>query len=722
MISFKTHGNNGKLVIAGDLSRSSDSDRPSRIAAVVKDVLRRRHAGAQIGDAEIVEANLDLMPELGERLQTLGAIAAAARSASQADPREDSADPMHDSFTADLQYLNGALRGYTIIERVHIGGQGVVYKAIQRATQRVVAIKIMLDGPLASSRQRRRFDREIEIVAHLRHPHVITLFHSGTVRGRQFFAMEFVDGLPIHEHVLLHDMNTHDVVRLFVTVCRAVSYAHQNGIIHRDLKPANILVDLDGQPHVLDFGLAKDVTGGAAGRAPLFISEDGCVVGTLPYSSPEQIGGLDGRVDTRSDIYSLGVVLYQLLTECFPYPVDGQPRAVGNNIISRSALPLRQALRREETTAYPPAVGIDHDLETIVAKALAKEKERRYQSAAELADDLDRFLAGDAIVAKAASSLYVLKKTVRKHRVPAALVTAFVLIFTVGMTAMWQRAEGIAKIAQAKLSMGALLKDGSVRRDEGRLQQAISLLEGVLEIRDTVRANDPVIRRYEYGARHRLAELYFDMNLAKDAAPHCEAAVRLAEEIIRAEPHNPEWQRLLGFSYVLRGRMAASRSDWASGLSDFDKAASIREKLFVADPQNKALKAELAAARGWMGEYCMRLGRSTESRTHCEAAYELRRELFEAEPDVSDWVIGLTEALVNLASWHISQRLADADQVALNLLDRAEALLTNPANPRHLASRRGPASRLLSTVEHNKQGLRERAKRRASRLSSQSGS
>lgn len=710
MIMFKTRGSNGRLGVSGD--RSSDAGRASQVAALVRDILRRRHAGDRVSDDEVIDANSELMPELGERLKTLGALATAVRSASRAGRPEQS---------ADLRHLNEALPGYTILERVHVGGQGVVYRALQCSTQRVVAIKVLLDDLLASPRQRQRFNHEVEIVSRLRHANIITLFDSGTVCGKQYFVMEFVDGMPIHEHVLMHDMNTREVVTLFIAVCRAVAAAHQNGVIHRDLKPGNILVDLDGQPQVLDFGLAKEIPVAAADSTSSSASDEGRFVGTLPYSSPEQVGGLDGQVDTRSDIYSLGVVLYELLAESFPYPLDDRTQTVSDSTISHQPLPLRRASAKQGNATYRPSLGIDRDLATIVAKALAQEKEQRYQSATELADDLGRFLAGEAIIARSGNSLYVLKKTLQKHRLPAVLITAFVLIFSISITAMWQRAEGIARVAQAKLSMGALLKDGSVRRDDGRTQQAVSLLEGVLEIRDAIQSNDPVVRRYEYGAHHRLAAHYFDAGDADTARPHCEAAVRLAEELVRDDPERLEWKRLLGFSRLLRARLAVSRNDSEAAQSDFDRVVSIREQLLSADPENKSLKAELALAHGWMGEQCMQLSRSTESRTHLETAHELRRELFEAEPDVSDNVIGLAEALINLGSWHISQRLPGADLAALDLLDRAEMLLTDPGNPQHLSSQRIPALRLLSIIEENKERLRERAKRRTSRLD-QSGS
>lgn len=345
-----------------------------------------------------------------------------------------------DAIDEDLIVLRLALEHYDVMECIERGGQGVVYRARQRASSRVVALKVLLDGPLANDRQRFRFEREIELISRLRHPNIVTLYDSGAVRGRLFYTMEYVDGLAINDYALLHDLSPRQIVKLMVPVCRAIQYAHQNGVIHRDLKPAHIVVDDNGQPRVFDFGLAKDLDDDAI----VAHSCSGQVVGTLPYLSPEQAGGCDGKADVRSDVYALGIVIYELLTDLFPYPVDGTPEQVWRTIVGTEPLPVRKALALGGADNLRRSEEINRDLEAILQKTLAKSKDERYQSAGELADDLERYLSGEAVTARGKSYWYVVRKTIRKHRVEFGVATAFALTLmtaTVGMSMAWLEAR-----------------------------------------------------------------------------------------------------------------------------------------------------------------------------------------------------------------------------------------------------------------------------------------
>ena len=217
-----------------------------------------------------------------------------------------------------------AIPGYRILKELSRGGQGVVYQAVQRTTKRKVALKIMLEGPFAGATNKRRFEREIELVGSLRHPGIVPIFDSGIAVGRFYYAMEYIRGELLSRYVKDRKLSVDDTLRLFKKVCDAVDYAHQKGVIHRDLKPSNILVDASGEPHVLDFGLAK-VGGAEAGdEASLLVSVTGQVIGTLEYMSPEQAAGQPDQVDMRSDVYTLGVIVYKLLTGQLPYDLTGQ--------------------------------------------------------------------------------------------------------------------------------------------------------------------------------------------------------------------------------------------------------------------------------------------------------------------------------------------------------------------------------------------------------------
>jgi formylglycine-generating enzyme required for sulfatase activity/predicted Ser/Thr protein kinase len=349
-------------------------------------------------------------------------------------------------WTGSINPPSGGLHieGYELIEELGRGGMGVVYAAVQHSTKRRVALKVLLEGPFASTAAKRRFEREVELAARLSHPNIVTVLESGIASGRYYFAMQFIDGQTLDKYATRREGSRADLLRVFLEICRAVSYAHQHGVIHRDLKPSNVIIDRDGSPHILDFGLAKPVEAdGVTIDTGPELSLTGQLMGTLPYMSPEQAGGRNTDIDVRTDIYSLGVMLYQTLTGQFPYPVAGHIADVLRNI-------------QQTDPRKPSTIGrrINNELETIVLKALAKEPERRYQSADGLAGDLQAFLSGAPIEAKRDSSLYIARKLLQKHRTAAATVLAVSLLVIVGvrmtlhMRAREARTEADALVAR----------------------------------------------------------------------------------------------------------------------------------------------------------------------------------------------------------------------------------------------------------------------------------
>jgi len=322
----------------------------------------------------------------------------------------------------DLHLRDDAIPGYRIVREMARGAQGVVYFAEQLSTQREVALKVMWGGPFADRASRRRFEREVEVISSLRHPAIVQLFDSGLVQGQYYYAMEFVHGEHLDDNVRRRRARITEVLDLFVRICDAVNHAHQHGVIHRDLKPSNVLVDDSGNPHVLDFGIAKLANGGAENLDTAVLSITGHVFGTLPYMSPEHASGRPSQVDTRSDVYSLGVILYELLTNRLPYDLDGT--MVENLATIQSVEPkgLRTLDKR-----------IDNELETIVLKALDKEPTRRYQTAGALGEDVERYLRGEAIEAKRDSALYVLQKTMQRHRTVVSVALSFVVLLVVAL-------------------------------------------------------------------------------------------------------------------------------------------------------------------------------------------------------------------------------------------------------------------------------------------------
>jgi len=315
-----------------------------------------------------------------------------------------------------------AIAGYEITREIHRGGQGVVYQAIQHSTKRRVAIKVMREGPFAGPTVRARFEREVEILGQLRHPNIVTIHDSGTTAGSAYFVMDYIPGRALDAWMFATARSVTETLGVFAKICHALNAAHKLGIVHRDLKPGNIRVDADGEPYILDFGLAKIGLRQSGGESqPAVMTMTGQFMGSLPWASPEQAEAQPSGIDARTDIYSLGVILYQLLTGKFPYNVAGNMRDVLDRIMN--AEPKRPSTIRRQ---------IDADVETVVLKCLQKERDRRYADAGRLAEDVERCLAGKPIEARRDSLAYLLRSrtavTVRRHPLLTCLLIVAIAV------------------------------------------------------------------------------------------------------------------------------------------------------------------------------------------------------------------------------------------------------------------------------------------------------
>lgn len=346
--------------------------------------------------------------------------------------------------------LDSMLEGYQILEELPRGGQAVVYKAIQKATKRAVAVKVLLQGPYASARARYRFEREVELAASLHHPNIVTVYDSGIAQGQYYFAMEYIEGKPLDQYVQTEEPSVRETMVIFNKVCSAVVYAHQRGVMHRDLKPGNILVDANGEPHILDFGLAKLTDSSEqVTQETVMASIPGKIIGTLAFMSPEQASGQPDAIDMRTDVYSLGMILYKVLTDNFPYDVNGSMLTVLRNIQEVEPIRPSKIVQR-----------FNSEVEAILLKALAKEPGHRYQSAAELQHDVEYWLKGLPITARSDSSIYLLRKLLNKHRYTSTVVGLLLLIvlgffyvsfdFYVKASKAQRKSKAIAKESVAK--------------------------------------------------------------------------------------------------------------------------------------------------------------------------------------------------------------------------------------------------------------------------------
>ena len=333
---------------------------------------------------------------------------------------------------------------YTVRSRLGQGGMGVVYRATQDRPERTVALKILRPG-VATAQMLRRFEFEAEVLGRLAHPGIGAIYEAGTADTAMgptpFFAMELVAGRPLDEHCLVHELSVRQRLDLVAQVADAVQHAHAKGVVHRDLKPANVLVGANG-PKVLDFGVARLTD--ERERAHTLATREGQLVGTLPYMAPEQVAGKPEEVDTRTDVYALGVIAYQLLAGRLPFELDGKTVYESTKIIVEREAPKLAQFDR----------ALRGDVETIVAKAMARDRAERYQSAGALADDIRRYLRDEPIEARPPSTVYQLRKFARRNKAVVGGVVAVIVVLAAGVVvtsallARAVRAERAAVVAQ----------------------------------------------------------------------------------------------------------------------------------------------------------------------------------------------------------------------------------------------------------------------------------
>ena len=368
-----------------------------RLAVIVSDLADRFQAGEQLQFEDVCAEHPEFEDELREIWGTLvvaEVVAAGVRSSAQ-----DSGPSLADS--SSIPPLPYQIGDYQLLEVTGRGGMGVVYKAHQISLNRIVAVKMIGENRASSFENRQRFFAEVEANARLDHPGIVPVYEVGEYQQRPFFSMQLVEGGTLADQLRSGPLPQREAARMLRDVARAIGFAHQRGVLHRDIKPSNIMVDKDGTLRVTDFGLAKFSDAGES------LTRTGAIVGTPTYMSPEQASGRSNVVGVRSDVYSLGTVLYHALTGRPPYVADS-PMQLAMQVLEQEP-PAPRLLRPR----------IDRDLEMIVLRAIQKPPDLRYSTADEFADDLECFLRDEPVLARSGKLGQVVARWFREtHHAP----------------------------------------------------------------------------------------------------------------------------------------------------------------------------------------------------------------------------------------------------------------------------------------------------------------
>jgi non-specific serine/threonine protein kinase/serine/threonine-protein kinase len=586
---------------------------------------------------------------------------------------------------------------YRVLDVIAHGGMGTVYRAVRDddAFEKTVALKLVRGGA-TSEYTERRFRQERRILARLQHPNIATILDGGaTAEGQPYLVMEHVEGRPITTYCDERGLDTRDRLALFGKVCAAVQYAHQNLVVHRDLKPDNVLVTADGTPKLLDFGIAKLLAVG--------VDPDAAPTATLlpmmtpQYASPEQVRG--EPVTTASDVYSLGVLLYELLAGCRPYAVQADSmEEIVRAVCETEPPPPSTALRAQSagaaTGTHPTASELKGDLDTIVLRALSKEPARRYGSAQELADDVRRHLEGRPVLARPDTLGYRAGKFVRRHRVvvTAAALVAVSLVAGIFATlrqrraAEEQRTRAERRFADVRRLANSLLFDleEAIRDLPGSTPARQLVVRKALEYLDSLAqeaGGDPVLQAELATAYQKVGDVQgnpFGANLGDTAGAiesyRKEVAIRgaLAAQAQRDRQANGD----LVAAYRRLGMLEDEAGETEAGIAHVDQALRLAERLVAEDPADPKARRLLAWAHDGAGLLALKTGGHTRAEEHQRRALAIWEAEALRSPDDPEALRGLHIIHSDLArTIRVAGRLPEATEHYRRALDAAQRRL-----------------------------------------------
>ena len=556
------------------------------------------------------EASPELAPVLAAALRSQDTVAQPSTPAT-AGTLDASSLPPPDGAVP----LGGQFGDYELLGEIARGGMGVVYKARQTSLGRVVALKMILAGSFASADQVRRFHHEAEQIGRMDHPHIIAIFQVGEHQGQHYFSMQLIEGGSLSHHMDRFRAEPRSAARLIARVARAVHYAHQRGILHRDLKPANILLDGEGQPHVTDFGLAKHMGTNSE-------TQSGAILGTPSYMAPEQAAARKD-LSTAVDVYALGAILYELLTGRPPFQADS-PLETVMQVLAEAPL----APRRLNPTC-------DRDLETICLKCLEKEPTRRYSSAEALANDLERWVGGESILARPASGIERSMKWVRRRPAMAALVAvsavAVLALGVLGWVASlrldraWKAAEAHATQAETNATQ-AEANAATARANASRAEaSAADARRQRDEVNTAFRKRQDTVDALLVRIDRRLEN--YGGALASVRMEFLNEFLKLNDDLMRERGKEPSLRRQAAQLHQRIGDLQALRNDSADGVGAYQKAIDYYRGLIKEGPASEQDRVELAYTCSQLAALQKQARRYQQARKACEEAIRLRDQM-----------------------------------------------------------------------------------------------
>jgi tetratricopeptide (TPR) repeat protein/tRNA A-37 threonylcarbamoyl transferase component Bud32 len=527
-----------------------------------------------------------------------------------------------------------SIPGYEILGELGRGGMGVVYKARQVRLNRVVALKMILAGDHAGPEAADRFLAEAESIARLHHPHIVQIFAFGDCDGRPYFEMEYVAGGSLSDRLDGTPWPARDAARLVETLARAIHEAHRLGIVHRDLKPANILLSADGIPKVADFGLAKwlDVETG--------LTRTQLIVGSPSYMAPEQAGPGSAPVGPAADVYSLGSILYELLT--------GRPPFQAATVLET----LEQVRSDEPIAPTRLRPRLPRDLVTICLKCLEKEPVRRYASAGELAEDLRRFEAGETIRARPVVGHERLWRWCRREPAVASLALAL-LAGLVGVATQWWRAESHLK--------DALHQRGRAEENARRQVEANRALQSANKSERTARRRAQERFNAAMKALRKFEEITKDATLLRE--PRLEGLrARLLQTALGFYPElqasleddaSPEARSQLSDAYARVGVVTWELGLTEEALAAYRRSLALVEQMAAAAPADRGVQSSLARAHAQIGFSFRTMGRPVEALQSYEQARQIQEPLARDDPANARYQEVLSWTFSNLGVIHL---------------------------------------------------------------------